>query len=89
MMYTPAQDEPDMKTEGEASAGTMTNRLGNQEPRRIACSACGAELTCTLSGTCWCAQEPARLPMPVAGEDCLCRNCLRKIADEALHKAAG
>jgi len=56
-----------MKTDGEASAGTMTNRLEIQEPRRISCSACGTDFTCSLSGTCWCAEETARLPMPVAG----------------------
>jgi hypothetical protein len=88
-MYTPDRDEPEMKNRGDASAGTMTNRLGNQEPRRIACSACGTDLTCSLTGACWCAEETARLPMPVAGEDCLCRDCLRKMADEARRNAAG
>ena len=78
-----------MKTDVEASAGTMTNPLELQEPRRIACSACGTELTCSLSGTCWCAEETARLPMPVASEDCLCRDCLRKKADEVRRSAAG
>ena len=67
----------------------MTNSLGNQEPRRIACSACGTELTCSLTGSCWCAEEPARLPMPGTGEDCLCRACLRKMADEARRNAVG
>jgi hypothetical protein len=67
----------------------MTNRLENQEPRRIACSACGTELICSLSDTCWCAEETARLPMPVAGDDCLCRDCLRRMANEARHNAAG
>jgi hypothetical protein len=46
-------------------------------------------LTCSLSGTCWCAQETVRVPMPVASEDCLCRDCLRKMADEARRNAAG
>jgi len=78
-----------MKTDGEASAGTMTNPLENQEPRRISCSACGTDFTCSLSGACWCAEETARLPMPVASEDCLCRDCLRKMADQALRNAAG
>ena len=78
-----------MKTDGEASAGTMTNRLENQELRRISCSACGTDFTCSLSGACWCAEEIARLPMPVASEDCLCQDCLRKMADQALHNAAG
>jgi hypothetical protein len=77
----------------------MTNRLGNplqsppgknlesesldQAARRLACSGCGAEFSCDLSGQCWCAAETAVLPMPVAGEDCLCRNCLRKAAADA------
>jgi len=57
-------------------------------PRRLACSRCGAEFGCDLSGTCWCAEETAKLPMPVEGEDCLCRECLRKAAAEA-RAAAG
>ncbi len=48
--------------------------------RRLTCSACGTEFGCDLSGNCWCAEEPARLPMPTAGGDCLCRDCLRKAA---------
>jgi len=63
----------------------MTNptELPMQEPkaRRLVCSRCGAEFGCELSGTCWCAEEVARLPMPVKGEDCLCRDCLRKTAE--------
>ena len=35
---------------------------------------------CDLSGNCWCAEETAKLPMPAAGDDCLCRECLRKAA---------
>jgi hypothetical protein len=58
----------------------MTNRLGNQVARRLACSGCGTEFSCSLSGECWCAEEPARLPMPDGGGDCLCRDCLRKAA---------
>jgi hypothetical protein len=42
------------------------------------------EFTCSLSGECWCAEETVRLPMPVDGGDCLCRECLRKAA-EASH----
>jgi hypothetical protein len=48
--------------------------------RRLVCSGCGTEFGCDLSGNCWCAEETARLPMPVAGKDCLCRECLRKAA---------
>jgi len=57
----------------------MTSRLETPPPsRRLACSGCGAEFTCSLSGQCWCAEENARLPMPSDGGDCLCRDCLRK-----------
>ncbi|OYU89747.1 MAG: hypothetical protein CFE29_11870 [Bradyrhizobiaceae bacterium PARB1] len=48
--------------------------------RRLTCSACGTEFGCDLSGNCWCADEPAKLPMPTTGGDCLCRDCLRKAA---------
>jgi hypothetical protein len=59
----------------------MTNPLFGPLPRRIACSRCGTEFTCSLAGPCWCAEETVRLPMAIdAGEDCLCRECLRKMA---------
>jgi hypothetical protein len=66
----------------------MTNRLENANTsessgpasRRLACPRCGTEFSCSLSGECWCDAETARLPMPVSGEDCLCRTCLRKAA---------
>jgi hypothetical protein len=48
--------------------------------RQLTCSRCGTEFGCDLSGACWCKDEAARLPMPVDGEDCLCRDCLRKAA---------
>jgi hypothetical protein len=61
----------------------MTNRLEIPAWRRLACSRCGTEFTCGLSGSCWCAEETARLPMPAdTAEDCLCRDCLRKAAAE-------
>jgi len=31
-------------------------------------------------GACWCKEETVKLPMPVEGEDCLCRDCLRQMA---------
>jgi hypothetical protein len=40
-----------------------------------------------MPGPCWCAEETARLPMPVEGEDCLCRDCLRKAAALGAGKA--
>jgi hypothetical protein len=59
----------------------MTNRLENVASRRLACSRCGTEFSCNLGGACWCAQETV-LPKPADGEDCLCRDCLRKMAAE-------
>jgi len=55
----------------------MTNRLGNSPSRRLACPRCGTEFTCCPAGPCWCAEETFCLPMPIEGEDCLCRDCLR------------
>jgi len=54
--------------------------MENPASRRLACSACGTVFTCSPAGACWCAEETARLPMPVEGGDCLCRDCLRKAA---------
>ena len=59
----------------------MNNWLGSEVPRRIACHRCGTEFTCGLSDSCWCAAETARLTMPRAGKDCLCRDCLREAAE--------
>jgi len=58
----------------------MNNWLG-KKARRIACHRCGTEFACTGDEACWCAVESARLPMPRAGDDCLCRDCLRKAAE--------
>jgi len=58
----------------------MTDRLEIQPSRRLACSRCGTEFTCAPAGPCWCKEETARLPMPLDGEDCLCRDCLHKAA---------
>jgi hypothetical protein len=59
--------------------------------RRLSCARCDASFDCGLGGDCWCAAEPARLPMPKAmdkpteqpgpAEDCLCPTCLRAAAD--------
>jgi len=48
--------------------------------RSLACARCGISFDCRLGGGCWCAAEPYRLPMPDAGEDCLCPACLRVAA---------
>ena len=55
--------------------------------RDVTCARCGTAFGCSLSGDCWCAEETAKLPVPargeVEGEDCLCRDCLRKAAASA------
>lgn len=60
----------------------MTNRT-ESAARALACSCCGTEFTCNLSDTCWCMEEPYRLPTPTQdGGDCLCPDCLRNLAAE-------
>jgi hypothetical protein len=74
-----------MKTLGQDSVRLMTNRSDNPASRRLACSGCGTAFDCSLTGSCWCAEEPVRLPMSMAAsEDCLCRDCLRKLAGQAV-----
>jgi hypothetical protein len=67
----------------------MNYRTETAQPlsRRLTCSDCGTEFGCDLSGNCWCAEETAKLPMPTAGSDCLCRDCLRAKAAAAAHAA--
>jgi hypothetical protein len=51
--------------------------------RVVICAQCGASFGCDLSGDCWCADEPFRLPVPAATDtasDCLCPTCLRVLA---------
>jgi hypothetical protein len=52
--------------------------------RRLTCARCGAAFECGLSGECWCAAEPYRLPLDIFGAqaDCLCPACLRKAAKD-------
>jgi hypothetical protein len=57
----------------------MTNRT-DSDARRLACSRCGTEFGCNPLGECWCKEETLRLPLPLADEDCLCRDCLRMAA---------
>jgi hypothetical protein len=61
----------------------MTDRLESQPPRRLACARCGAEFSCSLSGPCWCSDEAFRVPMPTDDGDCLCPQCLRKLATQS------
>jgi len=58
---------------------TDDTTASNASLRRLTCQDCGADFTCSLGGGCWCDAEPARLPLPAAG-DCLCPACLRKAA---------
>jgi hypothetical protein len=69
-------------------APLMTNRLENQPSRRLACPRCGTEFSCSLSGLCWCSDEAFRLPMPTDGSDCLCPDCLRKLAEQGIGAGA-
>ena len=57
--------------------------------RQLVCSGCGTPFTCNLAGECWCAEETIRLPMPAEGADCLCRECLRKLAATAADPSNG
>lgn len=52
-------------------------------PRKLVCEGCGAEFACDVAGDCWCMAEPAALPLPTSGGDCLCPNCLRQARDAA------
>ncbi|QDM18259.1 hypothetical protein FNL55_21235 [Tardiphaga sp. vice352] len=56
--------------------------------RRLVCAECGTEFGCDLSGNCWCIDEPVALPMPTAGGDCLCRECLRNKTGAAVDAAS-
>jgi hypothetical protein len=67
----------------------MTDHPETASSRRLACSRCGTEFSCTRDSQCWCVEEAARMPMPREGEDCLCRECLRRAAAATGHGAAG
>jgi primosomal protein N' len=78
---------PTLKT-GKSSRTIMTNRKGYSSARRLACSRCGTAFSCDPEGDCWCKEETIRLPMPIEGEDCLCRECLSKMVERAASAAA-
>jgi hypothetical protein len=50
------------------------------EPPRIACARCGVTFVTDPLGDCWCLHVEVRLPMPTAGERCLCADCLQAAA---------
>jgi len=59
----------------------MTYRPSAQPgPPRIACTRCGTAFACDPTGDCWCKHEDVPLPLPAAGETCLCVDCLRAAA---------
>ncbi len=70
----------------------MTNQTESPNVRSLACSVCGTVFTCSLDAACWCMDESVRLPMPFASQDenqdvnqdCLCRDCLRKTAEQGV-----
>lgn len=55
----------------------------NAKPKT--CPRCGGGFGCTVDGHCWCMDEPYRIPMPKPGESqyegCLCKSCLRAVAE--------
>ncbi len=69
------------------AGGRVTSEMPNREPesRHVVCARCGTAFDCQSGGDCWCAAEPVRLPVPIAGskEDCVCRDCLRAAASRA------
>jgi hypothetical protein len=80
--YTAAGDESDLKTRFISMNNWLESPLQtpDQTARRLACSGCGTVFCCARSEACWCAAETVVLPMPAAGQDCLCQDCLRKAA---------
>ncbi len=61
--------------------------------REKICPGCGSGVACGAAPGqehCWCAQFPAILPVPEAGSDCYCPECLRvKIASRRKESGAG
>lgn len=52
--------------------------------RELRCEKCGVAFSCGANAeTCWCADESFRLPLPTDGSDCLCPECLQKMAAAA------
>ncbi|MDO9414412.1 MAG: hypothetical protein Q7T81_17715 [Pseudolabrys sp.] len=51
-------------------------------PRAVTCASCGVGFACTTDAECWCVAEPYRLRMTDidAQRDCLCPQCLRRVA---------
>lgn len=68
----------------------VTNRLANAAARQLTCESCGTEFSCDPGGSCWCFDETVRLPLPkplsktgqTRFKDCLCINCLKRLAGE-------
>jgi hypothetical protein len=61
------------------SAPALSDRV--PELDRAACARCGIVFACDPAGDCWCRHVEVRLPMPAAGERCLCPACLRAAAE--------
>ena len=68
----------------------MDTTASKPPTRQLACAQCGAVFGCNLEGGCWCAAEPYRVPLPdSAAQDCLCPDCLRKLAAAQAERASG
>jgi hypothetical protein len=67
---------------------TLASQREIPRGRRVVCARCGTDFSCGLSGECWCASVPVRLPLPGdSTEDCLCPSCLRKAGEAVLHSS--
>jgi hypothetical protein len=80
-------NDPEM-TVTDQSSNQDDARAPGTDARKLACARCGTAFTCNLNGPCWCGEETARLPLPKPGvpsptgfDDCLCRGCLREVAN--------
>ncbi len=75
-----------MKRGGSDVVPKVTNRLADVAARQLICESCGVEFSCDPGGSCWCFEEAVRLPLPETGQtrfkDCLCINCLKRLAGE-------
>ncbi|MDB5362650.1 MAG: Cysteine-rich [Rhodospirillales bacterium] len=53
------------------------------------CARCGAPMTCTPEGDCWCMALPAQLPLPEGPAACFCSKCLEAAARDGFSDHVG
>jgi hypothetical protein len=83
------------KSDSAKSDSAMSGSSAEPGMRHIACERCGAKFMCRPvgPGRCWCGAETFQLPMPLPAEagafaDCLCRSCLREVAERLMRERA-